>query len=148
MDAVHSPAGTGTENDAFGLTRRMRVASDQTGGTLAIWEEEIPQGAGPPLHVHEKEHEIFTVTSGRVRFRVEAEDLEAGPGDVVVVPPGVPHTFKGLADSVALVQLTPGPASGFFAAVTAAGVSPETDMDRVVEIAAAHNIRFVGPPLD
>ncbi|MEM9796887.1 MAG: cupin domain-containing protein [Pseudomonadota bacterium] len=148
MPAIHAPMGQGDENRAFNLIRRTRVATEATGGAFAIWEEEIPEGAGPPLHVHEKEHEVFTVISGRVRFHADGQEMEAGPGDVVMIPPGTPHTFKGLTDAVALVQLSPGAASGFFAAVTAAGVSPETDMDRVTEIAADHNIRFVGPPLD
>jgi mannose-6-phosphate isomerase-like protein (cupin superfamily) len=148
MPPIHSRPGSGAENHAFGLTRRIRVATGQTGDAFAIWEEEIPEGSGPPLHVHEREHEVFTVMSGRVRFRVEDAEVEAGPGDVVVVPPGTPHTFKGLSDAVALVQLSPGPASRFFGAVTEAGLTPERDMDRITEIAAAHNIRFVGPPLD
>lgn len=148
MKSMHSKAGSGPENHAFGLTRRTRIDTDDTGGAFAVWEEEIPAGAGPPLHVHEREHEVFTVLSGRVRFRAGDEDVEAGPGDVVAIPPGVAHTFKGLEDAVALVQLSPGAASRFFAAVTESGASPETDMPRIVEIAAAHNIRFVGPPLD
>jgi quercetin dioxygenase-like cupin family protein len=148
MTPIHSRPGSGDENHAFGLTRRIRVASERTGDAFAIWEEEIPQGSGPPLHVHEREHEVFTVMSGRIRFRVAETEVEAGPGDVIVVPPGIPHTFKGLEDALALVQLSPGPASRFFAAVAEAGVTPDTDMDRITEIAAAHNIRFVGPPLD
>lgn len=148
MDAIHAALGQGEENRAFNLTRRTRVPPEATGGAFAIWEEEIPAGAGPPLHVHEKEHEVFTVISGRVRFRAGETDMETAPGDVVMIPPGLPHTFKGLEDSVATVMLSPGAASKFFAAVTASGASPETDMDTVVRIAADHNIRFVGPPLD
>ena len=148
MTALHSRPGTGPANDAFGLIRRTRVPSEATGDAFPIWEEEIPAVSGPPLHVHEREHEVFTLMSGRVRFQVEETEIEATPGDMVVIPPGTPHTFKGLADSVALVQLSPGHGSRFFAAISEAGVTPETDMDRVVEIAAAHNIRFVGPPLD
>ncbi len=148
MDAIHAAAGTGPENRAFGLVRRTRVPSDATGGAFAIWEEEIPEGAGPPLHVHGKEHEVFTVLSGRLRFVAGDREFVAKAGDVMMIPPGLPHTFKGLEPSVALVQLSPGMASGFFAAVTAAGVDPTRDMDRVREIAAAHNISFVGPPLE
>ena len=146
--SIHSPAGSGAENRAFGLVRRTRIPGEATGDAFAIWEEEIPEGAGPPLHVHEREHEVFTVISGRVRFRADGRDVEAGPGDVVMIAPGTPHTFKGLEHSVALVQLTPGAGSRFFAAVTEAGASPETDMAVVERIAAAHGIRFVGPPLD
>ena len=148
MSAIHSVLGTGEENSAFGLNRRTRIPPEATGDAFAVWEERIPAGAGPPLHVHDEEHEVFTLLSGRVRFRIEHEDVEAGAGDVVMVPPGTPHTFKGLEHAVALVLLSPGPAARFFEAVTRAGVDPATDMDAVTGIAAAHNIRFVGPPLD
>lgn len=148
MPAIHAAMGTGAENTAFGLTRRTRVATEATDGAFAIWEEEIPKGFGPPLHVHEAEHEVFTVLTGRVRFVAHGTESVAGPGDVMMIPPGVPHTFQGLEDSVATVMLSPGAASNFFAAVTAAGVDPATDMEAVTRIAADHNIRFVGPPLD
>ncbi|WGH79884.1 cupin domain-containing protein [Jannaschia ovalis] len=148
MPAIHAAMGSGAENRAFGLTRRTRVPTEATEGAFAIWEEEIPAGAGPPLHVHEREHEVFTVISGRVRFVADGREHDAGPGDVMMIPPGVPHTFQGKEDAVATVMLTPGAASNFFAAVTEAGVDPATDMDAVIRIAADHNIRFVGPPLD
>lgn len=148
MPAIHAPLGQGPQNNAFGLTRRTRVASNATDGLFAIWEEEIPAGVGPPLHVHDSEHEVFTVLSGRVRFRLDEDELLANPGDVIMIPPGMPHTFQGIEDAVATVMLTPGAAAGFFAAVTEAGVDPSSDMDAVVRIAADHNIRFVGPPLD
>ena len=148
MDVIHSALGTGAANDAFGLTRRIRIPPEATGDAFSVWEEGIPAGSGPPLHIHEKEHEVFTLLSGRVWFRIEDADVEAGPGDIVMIPPGTPHTFKGLADSVALIHLAPGHAARFFQAVTRAGIDPATDMDAVTRIAADHNIRFVGPPLD
>ncbi len=146
-EPVHAPAGSGAVNRAFGLTRRTRIAAADTDGAFAIWEEEVPAGKGPPLHVHRREHEVFTILSGRMRFVADGIERAVGPGDVMMIPPGVPHTFQALEDAVALVQLSPGMAGGFFAAVTDAGVDPATDMDRVREIAAAHNIEFVGPPL-
>ncbi|MEM8822688.1 MAG: cupin domain-containing protein [Pseudomonadota bacterium] len=148
MPAIHAPQGSGALNQAFGLKRRTRIASEDVGGAFALWEEEVPAGAGPPLHIHGKEHEIFTVLSGQMRFVADGVEHEVRPGDVMMIPPGMPHTFKALEDAVALVQLMPGMAGGFFAAVTAAGVDPTTDMDRVRAIAADHNISFVGPPLD
>ncbi|MBM2575017.1 cupin domain-containing protein [Jannaschia sp. Os4] len=111
-------------------------------------EEEIPAGAGPPLHVHDGEHGVFTVISGRVRSRAGDDEFEAGPGDVPMIPLGVPHAFEGVEDAVALVMLTPGAASKTFAAVTASGADPATDMDTIVRIAGEHDVRFVGPPLD
>jgi len=51
-----------------------------------------PPGTGPALHRHPYD-ETFVVEEGTVRFTVGDEQLEAGAGDVVVVPAGVPHGF-------------------------------------------------------
>jgi mannose-6-phosphate isomerase-like protein (cupin superfamily) len=49
-------------------------------------------GDGPRLHRHEYE-EVFAVHAGTVTFTVGDDTLEAGPGDVLIAPAGVPHGF-------------------------------------------------------
>ena len=52
-------------------------------------------GAGPDLHKHPYS-ETWVVRSGTVRFTAEGEELEAGPGDIVVVGAETPHKFKNV----------------------------------------------------
>jgi mannose-6-phosphate isomerase-like protein (cupin superfamily) len=52
-------------------------------------------GAGPDLHKHPYS-ETWIVRSGRARFTADGEDLEAGPGDIVVVGSETPHMFKNI----------------------------------------------------
>jgi len=52
---------------------------------------DAPPG-GPKLHKHPYE-EIFLVQEGRVTFTAGDEVIEAGGGQVVVVPAGVAHRF-------------------------------------------------------
>ena len=52
-------------------------------------------GAGPGLHKHPYS-ETWIVRSGRARFTSDGEEVEAGPGDIVVVGPETPHKFKNL----------------------------------------------------
>ena len=52
-------------------------------------------GAGPDLHRHPYS-ETWIVRSGRARFTADGEELEAGPGDILVVGPETPHKFKNL----------------------------------------------------
>jgi mannose-6-phosphate isomerase-like protein (cupin superfamily) len=47
---------------------------------------------GPSLHRHDYE-ETFIVQEGDVLFTLGDEEIEAGPGDIVVVPAGTPHKF-------------------------------------------------------
>ena len=41
---------------------------------------------------------MFLVLSGRVRYRVGAVEDEAGPGDLVVMASGVPHSGRVVGD--------------------------------------------------
>jgi mannose-6-phosphate isomerase-like protein (cupin superfamily) len=50
-------------------------------------------GAGPDLHTHPYS-ETWIVRSGKARFTAEGEDVDVGPGDIVVVGADTPHKFK------------------------------------------------------
>ena len=52
-------------------------------------------GAGPRLHVHPYD-ETFIVDAGRARFRVGETTIEAGAGEIVHGPAGIPHKFENL----------------------------------------------------
>ena len=142
-------ANEGTPNGAFGLPRVFKVSSAETGGAFAVWEEDIPEGAGPPLHVHHGQHELFVVLKGRVLFHCDGKEVEVGEGGTVCVPPDTPHTFKGLGSGTSrcLVTLTPGKGADFFTAVEDEDLNPGDHMPRIVEIGQAHGLEFVGPPL-
>jgi mannose-6-phosphate isomerase-like protein (cupin superfamily) len=54
-------------------------------------------GAGPDLHRHPYS-ETWIVRAGRGRFTADGEEIDAGPGDIVVVGPETPHMFKNVGD--------------------------------------------------
>lgn len=68
-----------------------------------------PSAAAPPMHLHPEQHERFTVLSGHLAVRLGKTWSVLGPGQSVVVPPGVPHTLKngGQAPAVITVELFP-----------------------------------------
>jgi mannose-6-phosphate isomerase-like protein (cupin superfamily) len=59
---------------------------------LTLVMGETAPGAGIPLHRHTYE-ELFIVHGGRGTYTVGAEIVEAGRGDVVLIPSSVPHRF-------------------------------------------------------
>jgi quercetin dioxygenase-like cupin family protein len=80
---------------------RMRILED--GGTtahrLGIGEITLaPRSAGPPQHRHAEHDEGFYVVSGTARFTVGQTVHDAHAGTLVMVPPGVPHTFANPGD--------------------------------------------------
>jgi mannose-6-phosphate isomerase-like protein (cupin superfamily) len=52
-----------------------------------------PHRDGPDMHAHEGEDDSFYVLEGELVFTVDGDEVVAGPGTFVLVPPGVPHTF-------------------------------------------------------
>lgn len=53
-----------------------------------------PKREGPPAHSHRDEDDAFYVLDGELVFVVDEEEVVAGRGTFVLVPPGVPHTFS------------------------------------------------------
>ncbi len=79
----------------FGNTRvAIRVASAHGADGISVVEHWMPYGEAPPLHIHRNEDEIFHILEGRMRFRVGDRTFEAGPGETMLAPKGVPHHFR------------------------------------------------------
>ena len=70
------------------------VPSAVTGGKLSVFQSTMPEGFGPPRHIHTREDEVFLVLDGEVWFDVDGQHLVAGPGASIYMPRGVPHTFR------------------------------------------------------
>lgn len=68
-----------------------------------------PHGHVPAAHVHPIQEERFTVVSGRLRFRAGLRRITAGPGEIVIVPPGTVHRFMnaGTGEAKVILQVRP-----------------------------------------
>jgi len=65
-----------------------------------------PHTPGPPQHRHAEHEEGFYVISGTVRFTVADQVHDVGPGTLVMVPTGAPHTFANPGDEPAVMLTT------------------------------------------
>ncbi len=63
------------------------------GSGVSFFLVDSEPGAGPDLHRHPYS-ETWIVRSGTARFTAGGEELDAGPGDIVVVGAETPHKFK------------------------------------------------------
>ncbi len=94
-----------------GGTISILISGEDTGGVFSIWEGKQKPGSEPPLHVHHGNDETFVVLEGRMRIRIGDSVYDAGPGDIVFAPKGIPHAFKIQSEYArALTVCTP---SGF-----------------------------------
>jgi mannose-6-phosphate isomerase-like protein (cupin superfamily) len=80
-------------------TVRVLEDGEATAHRLGIVEIVVaPHSEGPPQHRHGEHDEGFYVVSGAARFTVGETVHHAVPGTLVMVPPGVPHTFANPGD--------------------------------------------------
>ena len=72
---------------------------------------EHPPGEESPEHTHEEDHIMF-MRSGRMRWEIDGEVRQTGPGETILTEAGVPHRFETLGDESAYVSSSLGPAGG------------------------------------
>jgi len=92
-------------------TIRLLADSSATGGALSTQRVTLREGAdGAKPHWHDNSAEMFFLLDGAADILSGDDVVTAGPGDLVVVPPGRPHAFAAVpgADADLLIVLTPG----------------------------------------
>ena len=90
---------------------RLLVDSSATGGALSTVRVTLEKGAdGARPHRHHHSAEMFYVLDGAVQLLSGTEIVKAEQGDVIVVPPGMPHAFSTLRGTSAeiLIVIAPG----------------------------------------
>jgi quercetin dioxygenase-like cupin family protein len=87
------------ENPVTGERMTFVETSASTGGEyVLIVLSADPGGAVAAAHVHPSQWERFEVVSGRLGAKVGGREVEAGPGEVLEVEPGTPHTWWNAGD--------------------------------------------------
>ena len=63
-----------------------------------------------PVHTHAGADKFYLVVTGKARFILGESVREAGPGDLILAPAGVPHGVeRALERTVVLVAIAPPP---------------------------------------
>jgi len=66
----------------------------------------LAKGAVVPIHHHENE-QLTMLESGRLLFHLDGKEVEVRAGDVLQIPPNVPHDVVALEESVAVDLFSP-----------------------------------------
>ena len=59
-----------------------------------------------PQHVHENE-QVSYIISGALKFIFEGRDIIARGGEVLQIPPNVPHAAEAIEDTLAIDVFSP-----------------------------------------
>jgi hypothetical protein len=107
-----------------------------------------PAGFGPPRHLHRQDEEILLIEQGSIALWTPHECRTAVPGDVVMLPKGVPHTWRAYGGDPVRFQVTvaPGEFETFFERIVERNLTL-ADQAELVEVASAAGMDIVGPPL-
>lgn len=140
---------------------RVTVRVPHTAGedTLSILEHHGPAGDSPPLHIHLNEDEVFHVLTGEFRFRVGENEVVLTPGQWLLAPKGVPHSYlitspeggrwltvTSHTDFERFVRAIGRPALGRDLPEPTGPPTPAQTAE-VSNLAARFHIQLVGPPL-
>ncbi|HET7049334.1 MAG TPA: cupin domain-containing protein [Solirubrobacteraceae bacterium] len=145
MQTTTSTLNSAEELMFLGTRCRILATSDRTGGTYGLVDMiEVPAGHMPPLHVHHTHDEGFLVLEGEVSLFLPDREIALRPGEFVLAPRGVPHTYQvGEAPARWLNMSTPASFEQFVEDVAALDeVTPEA----LAAAAAQRSIEILGPP--
>jgi mannose-6-phosphate isomerase-like protein (cupin superfamily) len=133
----------------------IKARAAETNGEFGLIETVAPPGFSPPLHVHTHEDETFWILEGELTVVCGEETIAAGPGAMVFLPRGVPHTYRvdGVLPARFTTVITPGGMEDFFAKVGRPaedfGLPPAgpVDVQAMARWSAEFGMKLVGPPL-
>ena len=103
-------ADAGKTWNIFGLQIVGKIMSAQTGGAYSVVLSTTPPDGGPPLHVHDREDELFYVLEGTYEFTYGQQKKVVSTGALVHLTRKLPHGLRNVGDTPGLLlnTITPG----------------------------------------
>src|SRR6476646_10198416 len=90
---------------------RFLVESDQSAGSIAVFEFDVPAGAKvAAAHSHDGYEETIYGLAGVLTWTIEGTPIDVAPAEALCIPRGAVHRFDNLGedDARALAIVTPG----------------------------------------
>jgi mannose-6-phosphate isomerase-like protein (cupin superfamily) len=130
---------------------RVLAGGERTGGLVTIGDARVPpRTPGPGWHVHSREDEAIYVTSGVLTVDVGSQRHQVGPGSLIWLPRGIPHTFGNLSgEPVSTVGvITPSGLEKMFAEIAAyvGALTGPPDPDTIAAINAKYGVSATNGP--
>jgi len=132
------------------LTVRFHVDADESGGSVSIFECDVPAAARMPApHSHDAFDETVFGLDGVITFTLGGERIDLSPGEALFIPRRVIHGFNngGDVDARFLAVISPGSlGSGYFRDIAdvLAGDGPP-DVEKIGEVMRRHGLTPAPP---
>jgi quercetin dioxygenase-like cupin family protein len=129
------------------LAIRFLVEGDQSEGSVAVFEFDVPVGAKvAAAHSHDGYEETIYGLEGVLSWTVEGTPIDVGPGEALVIPRSAIHQFDNMreVDARALAIVTPGILGPDYfrevAAVLDAAVAGPPDLAALASVMRRHGL--------
>src|SRR5215211_4814651 len=126
---------------------RFLVEGEQSAGSVAVFEFDVPAGAKvAAAHSHDGYEETIYGLEGVLSWTIEDTTTDVGPSEALVIPRGAVHHFDntGDVDAKALAIVTPGVLGPYFfrevAAVLDAAAGGPPDLASIGEVMRRHGL--------
>jgi len=93
------------------LAIRFLLEGEASGGSVAVFELDVPAGAMvPAAHSHDGYEETIYGLKGVLTLTVEGRRSDVGPGEAICIPRGAVHRFdnRHAVDAKMLAIISPG----------------------------------------
>jgi quercetin dioxygenase-like cupin family protein len=144
-------SGEGNPIWMLGGLYEIKVAGDESGGSTTVVEMTIPEGSGPPPHIHNG-GEVTYIIEGSALYQFNGEKREAHAGTVLYFPKGTVETFEPIGPNPLriLIVYGPGGIDKFFEEAGEAAPRREVpppltappDVERLAQIASRHGLEL------
>jgi quercetin dioxygenase-like cupin family protein len=129
------------------LAIRFLVEGDASGGTVSVFEFDVPAGAKVPIpHSHDGYEETVYGLDGVLTWTLDGVPADVGPGEAVCIRRGVVHHFDNRhdLDAKALAIVTPGILGpGYFrelAVIAEAAAGGPPDLAAIADVMRRHGL--------
>jgi len=129
------------------LAIRFLVEGEDSNGSVAMFEFDVPAGARVPIaHSHDAYEETIYGLEGTMTWTLEGEEMDVAPGEALVIRRGVVHRFDNPhdADAKALAIVTPGVLGPEYfldlRAVADAAAGGPPDLAAIAEVMRKHGL--------
>ena len=126
------------------LAIRFLVEGEASGGSVAVFEFDVPAGAKlPAAHSHDGYEETIYGLRGTVTFTVDGVAVDVGPGEALTIARGIVHRFDNVGDedASALAIVTPGILGpDYFREIAALATAGPPDPVAIGEVMRRHGL--------
>jgi quercetin dioxygenase-like cupin family protein len=118
------------------------LAKAEHTGSIELFLQEGPEGAGPPPHTHAWD-ESYYVLEGAIDVLTGDRMQTVGQGEFMFVPRGTPHTFRIKTAHARFLSFNSGAGASAFFRDLDHEVGDTFDVPKMIDVASRHAVHVV-----